>query len=99
MGRCKRSVGAGRRSVESSRTPTMAAKRLNKELGGMEAAMAEHAWLAAVGPEGDDMFKWSASIKGPDDSPYAGGTFKLEMTFPPDFPFKPPTVKFLTKMY
>merc|ERR1712146_439008 len=52
-----------------------------------------------MGPVGDDVFAWEASIKGPDGTPYEDGTFKLSVAFPPDFPFKPPSVKFATKMY
>jgi len=29
-------------------------------------------------------------------SPYSGGTYYLEMTFPKDYPWKPPTIRFLT---
>merc|ERR1712146_118728 len=46
-----------------------------------------------------DLFSWEATMKGPEGSPYEGGTFKLKMGFPQEFPFKPPTVKFVTKMY
>jgi len=35
----------------------------------------------------------------PDKAPYNKGAFKVEITFPVEYPFKPPKINFKTKIY
>lgn len=39
------------------------------------------------------------TLKGPKGTPYAGGVFKLEIKFPPDYPQKPPFVRLHTGIW
>lgn len=45
-----------------------------------------------------NVYEWTAVIEGPPYSPYVGGSFHLDIRFPDDYPRKPPTVTFNTKI-
>jgi len=47
----------------------------------------------------DNIFNWESIIIGPEKTPYENGVFKLSINFSDTYPFKPPKVKFLTKIY
>ncbi|XP_033744499.1 ubiquitin-conjugating enzyme E2-16 kDa-like isoform X2 [Pecten maximus] len=71
-------------------------KRLKKELLLMTRDPPENCSASLVN---DDLFHWKASLLGPEETPYAGGSFVLDIRFPAEYPFKPPQVKFETKIY
>lgn len=50
-------------------------------------------------PKGDNVSHLLGSIEGPGDTPYEGGVFQVDITVPNDYPFEPPKMKFLTKVW
>lgn len=47
----------------------------------------------------DNLYLWKAILQGPAGSAYVGGKFQINITLPENYPFRPPDVKFSTKIY
>ena len=47
----------------------------------------------------DSLNNWEVSLLGPENSPYAGGIFKVSLTLTAEYPHQAPTVRFITPIY
>lgn len=47
----------------------------------------------------DNIFVWASSLFGPSETPWEGGIFAMRIFFPPDYPVKPPKVRFTCEMF
>ena len=45
------------------------------------------------------MQHWIGTLKGPDDTPYSGGIFTVDIVIPDQYPFAPPKVTFNTRVW
>ncbi|KAI5828797.1 UBC-like protein [Schizophyllum commune Tattone D] len=70
-----------------------AQKRLSKEYATMQKEPPPYVWAV---PDERNILTWNFIIRGPPDSPYAGGEYHGQLLFPAEYPFKPPGIKMLT---
>jgi len=70
---------------------TVARKRLLRDLKKLQG---DGPSGISAAPVADDIMRWHAVMFGPDDTPWEGGTFQLEVKFTEEFPTKPPHVLF-----
>lgn len=71
--------------------------RLNREL--LDMNVGDVAGITAGPDNPENMLRWVATILGPDATPYSGGIFNLEILFPDRYPFSPPIVRFITRIF
>ncbi|RYP47505.1 hypothetical protein DL768_006477 [Monosporascus sp. mg162] len=74
-----------------------AQKRISKELAECTASPPEGITIRL--PDESNIHVWSITLKGPANTPYAGGSFDLTLTLPPDYPFKAPQINFVTRIW
>ena len=53
----------------------------------------------AIAPTEDNVMIWNITIDGPEGTPFIGGKFVVNLDFSDNYPFKPPKIKFMTKIY
>lgn len=70
-----------------------AAKRIMSELRELRRETA--AEFHAV-PLESNLFEWHFTLRGPEESEYAGGAYHGHIILPSEYPFRPPHVQFAT---
>lgn len=71
--------------------------RLKKEMSDCGRVWEESGVHAEV--KESDLTNIIAKIKGPQDSPYERGIFQVEVKIPSNYPFEPPKMRFITKIW
>ncbi|CAG8495565.1 1843_t:CDS:2 [Funneliformis caledonium] len=75
---------------------SMLPKRIIKET---ERLIADAAPGINARPHEENLRYFDVDITGPEQSPFEGGIFKLELFLPEEYPMTPPKVRFLTRIY
>ncbi|RKP27099.1 ubiquitin-conjugating enzyme/RWD-like protein, partial [Syncephalis pseudoplumigaleata] len=70
-----------------------ALRRLTKEYMSIRASPPDY--LIAK-PLEQDILEWHYVLTGPPDTPYFGGEYHGKLVFPPEYPFRPPSIYMIT---
>ncbi|GMJ05897.1 ubiquitin-conjugating enzyme 27 [Hibiscus trionum] len=71
--------------------------RVQKEL--QECGREKDSSGIRVSPKSDNLARLTGIIPGPLGTPYEGGSFEIDITLPDGYPFEPPKMKFVTKVW
>jgi len=74
-------------------TNSQAALLLKKQLADLNRKPVDGFSAGLIDDE--NLFQWEVMILGPPDTFYEGGFFKAHLLFPPEYPQKPPKMKFV----
>lgn len=88
-----------RKCGQKERSKRMAAGeagRIRKELA--ECSRDTDSGVTAT-PKGESLVNLQGTIVGPQGTPFEGGTFLINIVIPPGYPFEPPKMKFVTKIW
>ena len=80
-----------------SKNRSWAMKRLMKDLKEIEENSIPTVGVTAR-PTDKDIFTWRGNLRGPEDTPYKGGVFHIEIKFPELYPTEPPTIRLMTPL-
>lgn len=73
-------------------------RRIGKEIADIHADAHSQIKVEPFGNQ-DDVTHLRGSFPGPPGTPYKGGTYNIDIQIPTDYPFRPPTMKFETKVW
>ncbi|CAM1502752.1 Fc.00g075280.m01.CDS01 [Cosmosporella sp. VM-42] len=73
-------------------------RRLAKELADIHADK-DNSGVYAQSIDGSSLTHLKGTFQAPPDSPYVGGTYKVDIQIPTTYPFKSPIIKFETKIW
>ncbi|XP_055456727.1 ubiquitin/ISG15-conjugating enzyme E2 L6 [Psammomys obesus] len=73
-----------------------ASKRVAKELEDLSKQLPPYLWR--LSSDDANVLVWHTLLL-PDQLPYGLKAFRLQIDFPREYPLKPPTLKFITKIY
>lgn len=74
---------------------TNSARRLQKDLKELEDSKIPLVGVSAR-PLSNSLYEWHGNLRAPANSPFAGGVFHLEITFPQNYPMSPPSIVLCT---
>jgi ubiquitin-conjugating enzyme E2 G1 len=74
----------------------MALKRLQSEFVQLTK---DPNYFFSINPSEDNFFKWDIMIIGPPDTPFEGGIIHSVMEFTKEYPNRPPTFQFISKLF
>jgi len=76
-------------------------RRLQKEI--QDLVKDPHSGITITSPQGSteisDFTHFKGHFRGPPDTPYEGGKYEVDIRITPEYPFKPPEMRFITKIW
>jgi ubiquitin-conjugating enzyme (huntingtin interacting protein 2) len=72
-------------------------RRIAKEISDIHSDTSSAIVAVPISP--DDITHLRGKFRGPPGTPYEGGTFAVDIKIPNEYPFRPPVMKFETKLW